>query len=164
MPSPSPVKPTPVHPPARLAAGLAVLALLAPAAAGCGGGGGGQDTAKKKTGTTARKPGPKAPRGGALSSFSAKVIDADRAQLTVTLKSPQPLVLRVNKLEAPKAGKPPNTTKVGKLKLGRKPAGRSVIPWDLKVSGRKLSAGRYSLVMRAGKAGRSKPVTISVPG
>ena len=163
MPSPSPVKPTPA--PARLAAGLAVLALLAPAAAGRGGGGGGgQDTAKKKTGTTARKPGPKAPRGGALSSFSAKVIDADRAQLTVTLKSPQPLVLRVNKLEAPKAGKPPNTTKVGKLKLGRKPAGRSVIPWDLKVSGHKLDPGRYSLVMRAGKAGRSRPVSVTVPG
>ena len=140
---------------------MAVLALLAPAAAGCGGGGGQQgntSTSKKKAGTTARKPGPKAPRGGAVSSFSAKVINADRAQLTVTLKSPQPLVLRVNKV----AGT--NTTKVGKLKLGSKPAGRSVIPWDLKVSGHKLDPGRYSLVMRAGKAGRSKPVPITVPG
>jgi len=141
---------------------LAALALLVPAAAGCGGGAGQQgetSTAKKeKTGTTARKPGPKAPRGGAVKSFSAKVLSADRAQLTVTLKSPQPLVLRVNKT----AGA--NTTKVGKVKLGRKPAGRSVIPWDLKVAGHKLNPGRYSLVMRAGKAGRSSPVTVTVPG
>jgi hypothetical protein len=160
MPSRSSTHPRSAPAPLRLAAGLAVLALLAPAAAGCGGGGGQQGNTstskKKKTGTTARKPGPKAPRGGAVSS--AKVINADRAELTVTLKSPQPLVLRVNKV----AGT--NTTKVGKLKLGNKPAGRSVIPWDLKVSGHKLDPGRYSLVMRAGKAGRSSPVPITVPG
>ncbi|MFL5821257.1 MAG: hypothetical protein ACJ76S_11320, partial [Solirubrobacteraceae bacterium] len=149
-----------VTPRARPAAGLALLALVLPLAAGCGGGAG-QSTSKgstTKTKTTARKPGPKAPRGGAVSSFSAKVLSANRAQLTVTLKSPQPLVLRVNKV----AGA--NTTKVGKLQLGRKPAGRSVVAWDLKVGGRKLGAGRYSLVMRAGKAGRSRPVTVSVPG
>jgi hypothetical protein len=85
-------------------------------------------------------------------------VNGDRADLTVTLKSSQPLVLRVNKT----AGT--NTTKVGKVKLGNKPAGRSVIPWDLKVSGHKLDPGKYSLVMRAGKAGRSKPVSVTVPG
>jgi hypothetical protein len=151
----------PVHAPRRLAAGLAVLALLIPAAAGCGGGGGGQQsntsTSKNKTGTTARKPGPKAPRGGAVESFSVKVVNGDRADLTVMLKTSQPLVMRVNKT----AGD--NTTKVGKVKLGKKPAGRSVIPWDLKVSGHKLDPGRYSLVMRAGKAGRSKPVPVTIP-
>lgn len=150
-----------VHAPRRLAAGLAALALVIPAAAGCGGGGGQQgntSTSKKKTGTTARKPGPKAPRGGAVQSFSVKVVNGDRADLTVTLKTSQPLVMRVNKT----AGT--NTTKVGKVRLGNKPAGRSVIPWDLKVSGRKLGAGHYSLVMRAGKAGRSNPVSVTIPG
>ena len=109
------------------------------------------------TGTSARKPAPKAPRCGAVTSFTAKVMSADRAELTVTLKSSQPLVMRVNKVEGT------NTTKVGKVKLGNKPAGRSVIPWDLKVAGHKLDPGRYSLVMRAGKAGRSQPVTVTVP-
>jgi hypothetical protein len=161
MPSRFTTHPRTAHAPRRLAAGLAVLALLIPAVAGCGGGGGKQgntSTSKKKTGTTARKPGPKAPRGGAVESFSVKVVNGDRANLTVMLKSSQPLVMRVNKT----AGA--NTTKVGKVKLGNKPAGRSVIPWDLKVSGHKLDPGKYSLVMRAGKAGRSKPVSVTIPG
>jgi hypothetical protein len=158
-----PTHPRSVHAPGRLAAGLAVLALLIPAAAGCGGGGGGGNqgntsTGKQKTGTTARKPAPKAPVGGVIQSFSAKVVNGDRADLTVVLKTAQPLTMRVNK----PAGA--NTTKVGKVKLGNRPAGRSVIPWDLKVSGHKLDAGKYSLVMRAGKAGRSKPVLVTIPG
>ncbi|HEX2397073.1 MAG TPA: hypothetical protein VHI73_02935 [Solirubrobacteraceae bacterium] len=162
MPSRSSIHPRSAHASLRLAAGLTVLALLAPAAAGCGGGGGQQGntatTKQNKTGTTGRKPGPKAPRGGAVSAFSVKVLNSDRAQLTVVLKNGQPLVLRVNQVSGT------NTTKVGKVKLGNKPAGRSVIVWDLKVSGHKLDPGRYTVVMRAGKAGRSKPVAITVPG
>jgi hypothetical protein len=57
-----------------------------------------------------------------------------------------------------------NFTKVGRVSLGRKPAGRSTISWDLKVSGKKLPPGRYRLVLRAGKAGRSRPMTVAIPG
>lgn len=146
----------------RLAPMLAVLALLVPAAAGCGGGGedgkatDGQTPAGEKDGKAGK---PKAPRGGVIKSFEIRVASASRATITTTLTKASPLALQVKKL----AGS--QKLKIGKVDLGSKPAGASTINWNLTAAGKKLTPGRYRVVLRAGKtAGKSAPKIITVPG
>ncbi len=158
--------------PPRLAWLLTVAALVAALVAGCGGGGSGSSTSTNgkttktgksgksgKTGTN-KKTGPKTPVGTAIKSFSAKASSSSQAQLSVTLTKPEPLMLQVRKVTTGT-----KTTKVGKVNFGSKPKGQSTISWNLQVAGKKLTPGRYKLTMRAGKgAGKSKPVTLTVPG
>jgi hypothetical protein len=148
----------------RLASILAVLALLVPATAGCGGGGeDGKATTDGKT-TTGQKDGkagnkPKTPRGGVIRSFEIKVASATRATITTTLTKASPLALQVKKLSGSQK------LKIGKVNLGSKPAGASTINWNLTAAGKKLTPGRYRVVLRAGKmAGKSAPKIITVPG
>lgn len=145
----------------RLASMLAVLALLLAAAAGCGGGGedgkatDGQ-TATEKDGKAGK---PKTPRGGVIKSFEIRVASASRATITTTLTKASPLALQVKKLSGSQK------LKIGKVNLGSKPAGASTINWNLTAAGKKLTPGRYRVVLRAGKtAGKSAPKIITVPG
>jgi hypothetical protein len=154
----------PVAPRGRLASILAVLALLIPAAAGCGGGGEeGKATTDGNNTATGQKDGkagkPKTPRGGVIRSFEIKVASATGATITTTLTKASPLALQVKKLSGSQK------LKIGKVNLGSKPAGASTINWNLTAAGKKLTPGRYRVVLRAGKmAGKSAPKIITVPG
>jgi hypothetical protein len=87
------------------------------------------------------------------------VVSPTRATITATLTRASPLALQVRRLVGSDT-----RVKVGKIALGNKPAGRSTINWDLKADGKKLSPGRYRIVLRAGKtAGKSYPRVITVP-
>ena len=144
---------------ARASVLLALLALLIPVIAGCGGGGDKEKTGKgastTKSGTQTNKR--KAPVGGAVQGFQAKVVSPTQAQLTITLTKAGRVAVSVRRISGTPA-------KLGNVTFGNKPKGRSVINWDLKVKGKKLTAGKYRLILRAGKgAGKSKPVEVTVP-
>jgi hypothetical protein len=153
--------------PARLALTLVLLLLLVPLAAGCGGGGneggGGKEGDKGKTGTdrtTTRgaKPGPKPKPGSMIQNFAVNVASPTSATVTARLTKASELNLRVRKV----AGS--ETTRVGRVPLGQKPAGNLSVPWNLKVEGKQLAAGRYEVALRGRGAGQSRPLTITVPG
>jgi hypothetical protein len=145
----------------RLASMLAVLALLLAAAAGCGGGGEDGKATDDKTATGQKDDKadkPKVPRGGVIKSFEIKVGSPTQATITTTLSKASPLTLNVRRL----AGS--QKIKVGRVNLGTKPAGRSTINWNLTAADKKLTPGRYRIVLRAGSAGKSAPKVITVPG
>lgn len=147
----------------RLASMLAVLALLLAAAAGCGGGGEEGRASTDGNPATGEKDGkdgkPKTPRGGVIRSFDIRVASPTQATIRTTLTRASPLALQVKKLSGSQK------LKIGKVNLGSKPAGASTINWNLTAAGKKLTPGRYRIVLRAGKtAGKSAPKIITVPG
>jgi hypothetical protein len=147
----------------RLAFALAVLILLLVTAAGCGGGGAdGKTTTDGKAASDEKEDDqgdkPKVPRGGVVKSFEIKVASPNQATITTTLTKASPLALQVKRL----AGS--EKVKVGRATLGTKPAGTSTITWNLTAAGKKLTQGRYRVVLRAGTAGKSDPKIIAVPG
>jgi hypothetical protein len=146
----------------RLASMLAVLALLPAAAAGCGGGGEDGKAAtdgNAATGEKSKADKPKTPRGGVIRSFDIRVASPTQATIRTTLTKASPLALQVKKLSGSQK------LKIGKVDLGNKPAGASTINWNLTAAGKKLTPGRYRIVLRAGKtAGKSAPKVITVPG
>jgi hypothetical protein len=94
--------------------------------------------------------------GGVVEAFSADVLSSDHARLAMTLTRPSQILLIVREDSDSRA-------KVGRLSLGDRPGGRSVVDWDLRLGGSQLPGGNYRLVVRAGNRGRSRPVHITVP-
>jgi hypothetical protein len=69
---------------------------------------------------------------------------AQGAAVTVELRKPRELVLQVYRVADHHRLVP-----VGLVRLGHHPAGRSQIHWNLRVSGRRLPAGRYQVTLYA---------------
>lgn len=139
---------------------LALLLMVVPVAAGCGGGGDEGGSTNGKAGTTkkpADKTKPKPAPGSAIKDFAVNV-SGGKATITANVTKPADLSLRVKKVDGSKK------TKVGRVELGRKPAGRVSLPWDLKVKGKRVAAGRYELTLRGKGVGQSKPTTVTIPG
>lgn len=141
----------------RLGSQLSLLVLLPAAVAGCGGGEGGAATDRQAP--ASQKPAKqKAPRGGVVRSFSIRVSSPTQATITTNLTRASAVELQVKKLSGSQK------VKIGRAELGRRPAGASTFNWNLTAKGKKLTPGRYRLVLHAEKrAGKSHPQIITVP-